>query len=419
MVSFFAMRRLFAACLLGLALCASARADDPRPQPELITPDPGAEWREVGRLRTRIGLTLLLVEQATTIAVLGWLAFSGAGARLRDRMPERLARRRTLRNATFIGGLTIALFLVDFPFDLARYALSRHFGVGQQPFGSWLGDDLLALGVNLASALFIGLLFYWVLRRRPSTWWRWVTAAALPFAVGAVLVAPLYIELFNTLTPLADRPLADRILSLAARANVPANEVYVIDLSRQTRAANAFVTGIGPTTTVALGDTLLANFRDDECLFVTAHEMGHYVKKHLWIGVGLAAVMTAVGAFALQRVLGWATRRFRSRLGFDDLSDIASLPLVMLAVVVFGFVGDPIANACSRKMEADADRFALELTVPGDVSPDAAVSMFERLGQLALSDPSPNPLLRVLYWSHPTLDEREASVRRWAAASGN
>jgi Zn-dependent protease with chaperone function len=413
------MRRLLGALLLGFAFFATARATEPRPQPELLVPDPGAEWRETGRLRTKIGLTLLLAEQVVTIAFLGWLAFSGAGGRLRARLPERVDRRRSLRNGTVLAAMTIALFLVDLPFDLARYTLSRHFGVGRQPFGSWLKDDLLALVVHVASALFIGLLFYWVVRWRPTTWWRWVTAAALPFAVGAVLVSPLYIGLFNTLTPLADRPLADRILALAARADIPAGEVYVIDMSRQTRAANAFVTGIGPTTTVALGDTLLAGFRDDETLFVTAHEMGHYVKKHLWIGAAVAAVFTAFGAFALQRLLAWAMRRYETRLGFDELSDIASLPLVLLAVTVLTFVADPAANAVSRKMESDADRFALELTVPGDVSPEAAVSTFERLGQLALSDPNPNPILRFLYWSHPTLDEREAAVRRWAASAGH
>ena len=126
-------------------------------------------------------------------------------------------------------------------------------------------------------------------------------------------------------------------------------------------------------------------------------------------------MLTAVGALLIQRLLEWAVRRHGERAGVSDLSDVASLPLVLLAVGLLMFVGNPISNAVSRAMEADADRFALELTVPGDVSPEAAQSTFERLGRLALSDPNPNPIFRLLYWGHPTLDERIETVRQWSA----
>jgi Zn-dependent protease with chaperone function len=408
------MRRLAAALLLGLALSGGARAAEPRPQPELLAPDPGAEWRATAKARTTTALSLHLAEQVATGLFLAWIAFSGRGARLRDRLPARL-RWRTARNAAYIATISLFLFLVGLPFAATRYAVSRSYGIARQPLGPWLHDEALEFLINLCSALFIGLLFYALLHRRPRTWWRWVTAAALPFTVAAVMVGPLYATLFNTFTPLADRPLAERILGLAERSDVPASDVYVVDMSRQTRAANAFVAGLGPTTTIALGDTLLANFRDDETLFVTAHELGHYVHHHLWIGTAVAALLTALGAALLQRGLAWAVRRYRDRLGFEELSDIASLPLVLLAVTVLSFAADPVANTISRAIEADADEFGMRLTVPGDVSPEAAISTYERLGQLALADPHPNAVIRFLYWGHPTLDERVETVRRWAA----
>ncbi|MBK6314908.1 MAG: M48 family metalloprotease [Blastocatellia bacterium] len=200
------------------------------------------------------------------------------------------------------------------------------------------------------------------------------------------------------------------MLELASRAGVPADEVFEIDMSRQTRAANAFVTGLGPTATIALGDTLLENFSEEETLFVMAHEMGHYVRHHLWIGLAVAAIMTAIGAFLLQRILDRLVIRYSARLGYGALADIASLPLILFVVGVLSLAGEPISNAISRTIETDADRFALQLTVPADVSPEAAASTFERLGQLALSDPNPNPVARFLFWSHPTLDERVALV---------
>jgi Zn-dependent protease with chaperone function len=412
------MQRLFAALLLGFALAVGVSAAEPRPQPPLLVPDANAEWRGTAKRRTATSLSLRLADEAASAVVLAWLAFAGVAARMRDRLPARI-RDRALGRAAFIVLVSGALFLVSLPFDLARFAVSRSYGIAQQTLGSWLGDHVLAFSFSVASALFLGMLFYSLLRRRPRTWWRWVTVAGLPFAVAAVLVAPLYIELFNTFSPVADRPLAESILALAGRSQIPASEVYVIDMSRQTRAPNAFVTGLGPTTTIALGDTLLENFRDDEVLFVTAHEMGHYVHSHLWMGVALAVLMTAAGAWLLQRLLLWTVARWRERLGYTELSDIASLPLVLLAVAVLTFAGNPVANIFSRWIEEDADRFALELTVPGDVSPEAAVSMFERLGQQALSDPAPNPVVRFLFWNHPTLDERVAVIRRWGRQEGH
>src|SRR4051812_28977855 len=114
------MRRLAAALLLGLALASAARAAEPRPQPDLLTPDPGAEWRSTAKLRTDVALSLHLAEQVATGLFLAWLAFSGRAARLRDRLPAWL-RWRTARNAAYIALLSLFLFLVGLPFAATRY----------------------------------------------------------------------------------------------------------------------------------------------------------------------------------------------------------------------------------------------------------------------------------------------------------
>ena len=394
--------------LLGVAVClapALARADEPQPQPPILVPDAHAEWRVTAKRRTTTTLSLALAGEAASMAFLAWAAFSGRGARLRDALAARI-NRRVLLNITFIVTLCILMFAVTVPFEFARYAVLRSYGIAQQTPWPWFAERLLELSVNIASALFLGLLFYAVVVRRPRTWWRWVAGAALPLTAAAILASPFYVQLFNTLSPITNRALADRILALAGRYDIPASEVYEIDMSRQTRSANAFVTGIGPTTTIALGDTLLTTFRDDETLFVTAHEMGHYVHKHLWIGLGLGTLSVVLASWILQKALDRIVARSGKRLGYHELGDIASLPLVLLAVSVLSFASLPISNSISRAMEADADRFAMRLTVPGDVSREAAASAFERLGQIALSDPDPNPVLRFVFWSHPTLDER-------------
>ena len=48
-----------------------------------------------------------------------------------------------------------------------------------------------------------------------------------------------------------------------------------MDASRRTTAANAYVTGLGPTKRVVLFDTLLDRYNRDEVRLVVAHELGH------------------------------------------------------------------------------------------------------------------------------------------------
>jgi STE24 endopeptidase len=66
-----------------------------------------------------------------------------------------------------------------------------------------------------------------------------------------------------------------------ARANgIPADDIYVVDQSRQTTRISAHVSGIGSTIRIALKDNLLNNTSPAEIKAVMGHEMGHYVLGH-------------------------------------------------------------------------------------------------------------------------------------------
>src|SRR5256885_181300 len=91
--------------------------------------------------------------------------------------------------------------------------------------------------------------------RRPQRLLGLAAAGAVAFA-GPVVLAPL----FNDFRPLGDTELRRDVLDLAERAGVRVGEVYVVDASRRTTAANAYVTGLGATKRVVLFDTLLEAF---------------------------------------------------------------------------------------------------------------------------------------------------------------
>ena len=96
------------------------------------------------------------------------------------------------------------------------------------------------------------------------------------FGIVATYATPIVLDpLFNRFTPLPAGATRTAVLDLAREAGVDVGEVYEMDASRRTTAANAYVTGIGHTKRVVLYDTLLRDFSPDEVRLVVAHELGH------------------------------------------------------------------------------------------------------------------------------------------------
>ena len=199
-----------------------------------------------------------------------------------------------------------------------------------------------------------------------------------------------------------DKQLEAQILALADEAGIEGGRVFEVDKSVDTNAVNAYVTGLGSTKRIVLWDTLLAKLDARQVRVVMAHEMGHYVLNHVMQGLlaGFCGIM--VGLYLVYRAANFLLRRFKDRLGFDQLSDVASLPLILLLGQTVALLMMPIGLAFSRHLEHEADRFALELTHDNR----AAATAFVRFQAENLSNPTPGPLYTLLRASHPSLAER-------------
>ncbi|GAI25347.1 unnamed protein product, partial [marine sediment metagenome] len=76
-------------------------------------------------------------------------------------------------------------------------------------------------------------------------------------------IAPvLIIPLFYKCSPLANRELKERLLRLSKNCGVGVEEVFEVQLSKDTQKANAAVAGFGKGRRILLGDTLLRNHSD-------------------------------------------------------------------------------------------------------------------------------------------------------------
>ena len=109
------------------------------------------------------------------------------------------------------------------------------------------------------------------------------------------MIDPLY----NDFSTLKNKELETKILAMADKADIPAKHVYEVNMSRKTNALNAYVTGIGLNSRIVMWDTTLKQLKDKEILFIMAHEMGHYVMKHIYWGVVSYVLLSFIGCTSL------------------------------------------------------------------------------------------------------------------------
>jgi len=207
-----------------------------------------------------------------------------------------------------------------------------------------------------------------------------------------LLIAPL----FNTFTRIEDEGLRRRVTELAGKAGIAVKDVFEMDASIRTKKHNAYFTGLGNTKRVVLYDTLIRDSSIDEVASVLAHEIGHWQRKHIWKGIALAGVGSAVLLFLLSKLLlvgaNWSAFRF------DSPVDVASLPLIMLFLTLANFVGSPVQSSISRHFERQADWTALVLTD----NPGTFIESEKKLALRNLADVDPPPFLEWFFYSHPS-----------------
>jgi STE24 endopeptidase len=351
----------------------------------------------------RSGNVLWGIGTVLSLAIPAVLLFSGISARLRS-LAFRMARRWLASVMLYAVLFTLTTALVSFPLAFYQGYVRQHaYGLSNQSLEKWLTDWVLGVGLSAAGLALVAWIPYLLLSRAPRRWWLYSGLATAPIASFILLISPVWIDpLFNDFGPMKDKALEQRILQLAARAGIPDSRVYEVAKSVDTKTVNAYVTGLGGTKRIVLWDTLLEKLSPDQIQFVMAHEMGHFVLRHVLTLILVATALATLSFWVIDRVGTWMVSRFASHFRFDRLSDPASLPLLFLLGTLVSLVTTPLLLALNRRQEHEADRFALELTRDNL----AGAMAFVRLQQENLAIPRPGRLYMLWRGSHPSLGDR-------------
>jgi STE24 endopeptidase len=229
----------------------------------------------------------------------------------------------------------------------------------------------------------------------------------MSFQFLLAVLAPVWIlPLFNKFSPLPEGSLHDRLLDLARRTSFQAKSIQVMDGSKRSRHSNAFFTGFGRFRKIVLFDTLVGQLVEPELEAVLAHEIGHFKKKH----VPKMLVAAAMGSLAGFYILSWLTQQawFFQAFGFTSRGLASALLLFGLLSGVVTFWFSPIVHWWSRRFEYQADAFAAQTMQECH----SLIGALRKLSQKNLSNLTPHPVYSTVYYSHPTLFERERALSR-------
>jgi len=371
---------------LAAVTAAECAARVLRPRSGMIAPDPvrAASYfsaEEVARARRfrYPQLALGLTASAIELAVL---------ARWRS------TRLRPAAEAVALSAATTAAAL---PVRAVARRRAVDVGLVTQSWSGWASDLAKASAISAGLAAGAAEAASAAIRRWPRGWWAPAAGAAVGVSATFLFVGPVVLDpIFNRFDPLPEGETRTAVLELAERAGVKVGEVYVVDASRRTTAANAYVTGLGATKRVVLFDTLLEDFTPDEVRLVVAHELAHVKHRDVQRGLAFLALVAPAAAWAVSR--------------------IARPPTLRNLLLAAGGVMAPVGwsgNRLSRKLENRADVFSLRMT--GAVDP--FVSFERRIAVKNLADPDPPRVLTAVLGTHPSTVQRIGIAKAFEAGA--
>ena len=305
----------------------------------------------------------------------------------------------------YIVILSIVFTIIFSPLNYySEFYLEHKYNLSNQTLFAWLWENVKETLVGAVIGIPLLLVFYYVLVTYGNLWW--LPFAALLFFVSVVLakvVPVLILPLFYKVTPIEDDDLKERILNLSKDVKMKIENIFQFNMSKNTKKANAAFTGLGKTKKILLGDTLINEFTNEEIETVIAHELGHYKHKHIIKNLIIGTLSSFVTLYLLALLYSYSLSWF----GFESITDIAALPILVLWGMLLGIIQTPLTNILSRKFEYEADEYAVKVTN----KPEIFINTLEKLNEQNLGDKEPHPFVEWFFYSHPSIKRRTEHIK--------
>ena len=298
----------------------------------------------------------------------------------------------------------MSLFYTVMTMPLEYYAgfmLEHRFSLSNQTFKSWIKREGKKHIISSVISIPLVLSLYVFIRYWPLHWW--LLTATFWFFIS-ILVAKFFpiliIPLFYKYSPIKNEGLKQKLMQLSSKVGFETEGVYELNISKDTKKANAALMGMGKQKRIVLCDTLLKNFDEKEIEIVMAHELGHHKLKHILKSIVFSGLATLLMFF----ISNYIFLTLHDALDYTYLFDFESLVLIYAIIASLNIISGPIQNSYSRRLERDADMFALDITK----NKDGFISTMKKLASQNLSDMNPGKFYEVILYNHPSISRRIA-----------
>lgn len=325
-------------------------------------------------------------------------------------LAEKVSRASFLQILLFVVLFTLVMDVLFLPIDVFLFKIDQAYGISNETPLLFLKDYVKTFLIDIVGTVVMVGIFRWISKWSPKRWWVWLWLISIPLILFVTFIQPVVLDpLYNQFQPLQNQELKRQILDLAAKSHIPTDQVYEVNMSERTNAINAYVNGIGGNARIVLWDTILNKLQPDEILTVMAHEMGHYVERHINWGIAYGVALSLVGFWLAFHAYRLIIQRWGSLWGMRGERDLAALPILLLLISLMSFLSSPAQNAFSRVIEHRADVYAMGMTGDGD----AAIRAFQHIAKENLSPVTQPKIVQWFRGSHPTIEERITYFERY------
>lgn len=314
-----------------------------------------------------------------------------------------------LQTLGFLGAYYVFSTLINMPFAYYRtFVIEEKYGFNKSTKKTFFFDQMkeFLLITVLVGALMFGLhaLFNTfqnhIVLFMLGTW----AALSLVMVIIFVLNTKVFIKIFNKLTPLEEGPLKTKIDALASKVGFKINHISVMDASRRSSKLNAFFSGIGKHRDVVLYDTLIEKMGDDEICAVLGHELSHALHKDTLKMLFGQIVTFLIYAGFIGLVL--SVNQLYVDFGLTGVHFGFAIILFSILIEPISMLIGIVTNYISRVAEYRADCFGAK-----HVSKEAMTHALEIIAKENFANLNPHPLFERLYYNHPTISKRIASIQ--------